>query len=445
NLAYNSLTSRIVNQVRSRQQQGLKDYVSGLIEQWGKLPDDQATDALQWALKDNFNTLIKAPMNVAMEDLRQSLPGRVVNAVPLLRDLRAPNSKVTSNILTLLKKEREQDPATFDHLINLLSPEKGSAGQAPPNLTLDEAMRLKTVLSQYGEKKFPDAAGQTLATSAGIFAKKLEQQIKTALDGVPSLLRSYETSQQMYAEGMKLYKNDLIEGVTRTLATKPGALSSVLLKENNVDTVKAVRAAVGDDFWKQIVEPRVGATLLYKSFGEMGQGTLSGTALANRLQSLATDGTAQSLFTPDTYKKLLSLAQTIEHVSRPPKGAGSVLIQLTQAGAVGAVAGGAMSLATGDVQEGVATGLAGATLVLLSPAMLGKLVADPKYIESFKAGLSQSSSQRKPAGLLLTALRQLATTETAQHALLKKDEPTMPVETPAPGAATRPELQVQAN
>ena len=38
NLAYNSMTTNVVNNIRNRQQQGLKDYAANLMDEWGKLP-----------------------------------------------------------------------------------------------------------------------------------------------------------------------------------------------------------------------------------------------------------------------------------------------------------------------------------------------------------------------------------------------------------------------
>ena len=418
-VAYNSLTSNVVNKIRSSQQQGLKDYTAALMEEWGKLPAKDAADLFKWAVDDNFNTLYKKPMDVAMQDIRENFMG-AINATPLLRRLQNPNEKVSRFLTTMFQKEHDSNPAVFDKLIKVLQPAKGSSKTAAlPSLSFDEAMELKTALRELSEKNFTDAAGKQMAIQAGTMSKQVDQMIRRDLAGVPDILRSYDQSMAQYAEGMATFKNDLVQKFMKKLEAEPGELANLLLQPGQTEFLGNVKTLVGDQFWKQTVEPRLGATLLYRSFGTPNargtlstEGAMSGTKLATELQKLATDGTAQQILGKGTYTKLLELAQTLDHVATPPKGIGGVFVQLGSAGAVGAVLGaGASAITGGDVPTGAVLG--GVTF-LLAPSMLGKLVARPDYIEAFKTGLKQTAATGKPAPGLITLIRQLAGQEVAK-------------------------------
>ena len=202
-----------------------------------------------------------------------------------------------------------------------------------------------------------------------------------------------------------------------------------------LEFVKNLKNIAGDTIWKQVVEPRLGATMLYKAFGPPSksgglsvEGSLSGTQLATTLQKLAADGTAQTIF-PQTYAKLLDLAKTIEHVKPTPKGTGGVFIQLAQAGAVGAVVGAASGYAQGgDTKSSlIGAGIGMPVFVLLGPRMLGRLVAEPKYIDAFKHGLIETQRTGKPTTRLLDVIKHLGVQEGVKGLLT---EPTAPTSDP---------------
>lgn len=434
NMAYNSMTTNVVNNIRNRQQQGLKDYAANLMDEWGKIPAKDATALFKWAVNDNFEELVRKPMNVAMKDIRDALPGNIVNATPLFRKLQSPNAKVTDVVRTILEKEHEQDPAVYDKLIKLLAtPKPGAGTRALPNLSLDEAMRLNSALGTLERKysKMADGPSRTMATAAGTYSKQLDAAIKQSLSGTPELLRSYESSMAAYAEGMQTFKNEMVQKFMTKLHNEPGELANLVLQPGQVEFVKNLKNIAGDTLWKQVVEPRLGATVLYKAFGPPSksgglsvEGSLSGTQLATTLQKLAADGTAQTIF-PNTYAKLLDLAKTIEHVKPTPKGTGGVFIQLAQAGAVGAVVGSVGGLVTGgDAKSARFGALVGMpTFVLLGPRMLGRLVAEPKYIDAFKHGLIETQRTGKPTTRLLDVIKHLGAQEGVKGLLTEPPAP----------------------
>ena len=165
--------------------EGAKQYADDLAQQMSQLSPEDAGKALSWAIEDNFDRLVKGPAQTAYRDLEQAVAsqlsstGRIVNATPVLRELQAPNSALGNSVMAQLKKLREGplnagDQAgvqAIDAMINVLDVSKSKAGlaktQALANLTLDQAIRLKTVLNSIANKSTTDMASQTAATSAG--------------------------------------------------------------------------------------------------------------------------------------------------------------------------------------------------------------------------------------------------------------------------------------
>jgi hypothetical protein len=223
-----------------------------------------------------------------------------------------------------------------------------------------------------------------------------------------------------------------------------------LLKPGQLEFVQNVKTMVGDEMWKQVVEPRLAATLLYRSFGiptAQGvlsiEGALSGTTLATELQKLAVDGTAQAVLGKQTYTKLLDLAQVINHVAKPPKGPGGVFIQLAQAGAVGAVIGGTAGFVTGNDAKsaGIGATVGAPVFILLGPRMLGNLVARPDYIEAFKTGLKQTAADGRPAPSLVQLIRQLGAQATATSFTQDPAPPPADTKIPRANVFARPKPQ----
>jgi hypothetical protein len=426
NIAYGSLTTNIVNNIRGNQQQAIKDYIAGLMDKWSQLPAKEAGDLFRWAVNDNFEQLYKVPMDLAMNDLRQAVPGRIVEATKVFRQLQMENSKVRDYLKTVFEKKLDKNPDVFNELISLMDPAKSK--QALPRLSLDAAMEFKTAHREIGEKRFNDKAGTQLAMSAKTMSGKVDEMIRGSLDGMPDLQRSYTSAMEKYGEGLRLFKGQAVAKFMQAVEKEPGTLVNLIAKPGQVEFISNLKEMVGDQMWAQVVQPRVSASMLYKAFGTPNasgqltiEGSLSGKKLATELQTLANDGTAQAIMGQKGYTQLLDLAKVIDHVASEPKGAGRVFIQLTQAGAIGAVVGGIGTainpFSDSDTKGSTGSMISGAgILILMGPRMLGKLVASPEYIEAFKTGLKQTSADGKASPRFVNLLNQLAATQTA-HSL----------------------------
>jgi len=413
--------------------EGAKQYADDLAQQMSQLSPEDAGKALSWAIEDNFDRLVKGPAQTAYRDLEQAVAsqlsstGRIVNATPVLRELQAPNSALGNSVMAQLKKLREGplnagDQAgvqAIDAMINVLDVSKSKAGlaktQALANLTLDQAIRLKTVLNSIANKSTTDMASQTAATSAGTFANQIDSAVRKSLGRVPDLLRMYDNASADYAAGMTTFKNELVTKVVDSLAARPGALESILLKPEQKDVISAVKGAVGP-LWDQTIAPKLRAITIMNT--KQPDGSFSGDQLTKSVLELiganpTKNNTAVEIFGEAGVKELLALGKALSITEHPP--AGAWWVKLKQAATIGAIAGAPVGYAMGNSDAGSAVSGAGLA-ILLTPKALGTLTANPSMLKAFKDGIQASSQQQRvtPAlDFILTSLRQTAAAKLA--------------------------------
>ena len=304
-------------------------------------------------------------------------------------------------------------------MINVLdvSKSKGklASTQSLANLTLDQAIRLKTVLNSIANKSTTDMASQTAATSAGTFANQIDSSIRKSLGRVPDLLRMYDNASADYAAGMTTFKNELVTKVVDSLAARPGALESILLKPEQKDVISAVKGAVGP-LWDQTIAPKLRAITIMNT--KQPDGSFSGDQLTKSVLELiganpTKNNTAVEIFGEAGVKELLALGKALSITEHPP--AGAWWVKLKQAATIGAIAGAPVGYAMGNSDAGSAVSGAGLA-ILLTPKALGTLTANPSMLKAFKDGIQASSQQQRvtPAlDFILTSLRQTAAAKLA--------------------------------
>lgn len=413
--------------------EGAKQYADDLAQHMSQLSPEDAGKALSWAIEDNFDRLVKGPAQTAYRDLEQAVTsqlsshGRIVNATDILRQLRDPESTLGNNVLAQLRKLREgplnaNDPAgvqAIDAMIKVLDVPKSkgklASTQSLANLTLDQAIRLKTVLNSIANKSTTDMASQTAATSAGTFANQIDSAVRKSLGRVPDLLRMYDNASADYAAGMTTFKNELVTKVVDSLAARPGALESILLKPEQKDVISAVKGAVGP-LWDQTIAPKLRAITIMNT--KQPDGSFSGDQLTKSVLELiganpTKNNTAVEIFGEAGVKELLALGKALSITEHPP--AGAWWVKLKQAATIGAIAGAPVGYAMGNSDAGSAVSGAGLA-ILLTPKALGTLTANPSMLKAFKDGIQASSQQQRvtPAlDFILTSLRQTAAAKLA--------------------------------
>ena len=412
----------------SRQRQwsseGANQFADDLAKQLQGVSTEEVGQGLTWAVKDNFKNLYSAAADTAYDGLRAATAGtRPVVAVPILKDLRTPNSTLGNNVITELKKLRSVNPdpqaiAEIDNLINTLSvtqsqANKGALTRIPPNLSLDQALRLKTILGGIADSKAGlDSMADTAAkTTAETYAKQIDDAIRKGLGKSPDLLREYDSAAAHYAQGVATFKNEMVKKVVDGLTKSPGALESILLKPEQRETIAAVKQAVGP-VWDSQVAPKLRSIMLMNA---KDGDTFNGQKLMSSIIDLigpnpAKNNTMVEIFGEKATKELIGVAHALELTHNPAKGAWWV--KLKQASAIGVIGSAGLGAATGHQAGGVGMG----ATILITPWALGHLTANPNMLKAFKDGIAATSASRQISPQLdvaLTFLRQAAASRMA--------------------------------
>lgn len=414
----------VANQQRAWAHEGAVQFADDLANQLKGVSTEDVGKAMTWAIDSNFRGLYGQAADTAYDGLRAATRGlRPVVAAPQINILRDPKDTLGNAAKAALQKMRavSQDPekiAEMDALINVLDVSKSQAAKgaltrSPPNLSLEQAMRLKQVLNEIADSKTAMDSVKDVAykTTAETMANQLEQNIIKGLAKTPDLQKEYIDAGAKYAEGVTTFKNELVKKVVKGLTDKPGALESILLKPEQRDTITAVKAAVGP-VWESQVAPKLRSIMLMNA--KEGD-TFSGPKLMQSIIDLigpnpAKNNTMVEIFGEKATKELIGVAHALELTHNPAKGAWWV--KLKQASAIGAVASAAGGAATGHAAGGVGMG----ATILITPWALGHLTANPNMLKAFKDGIAQTSATRQISPQLdvaLTFLRQAAASRMA--------------------------------
>jgi len=423
-VAQSTWFNSVANQQRAWSHEGAVQFADDLANQLKGVSTEDVGKSLTWAVKDNFKNLYSVAADTAYDGLRAATAGtRPVMAVPILKDLRNPNSTLGNSVITELKKLRSvgNDPgkiAEIDGLIAALDitksqAAKGALTRAAPNLTLDQALRLKTILGEIADSKagLDSMADVAAKTTAETYAKQIDAGIRKGLARTPDLLREYDSAVQHYAEGVATFKNEIVKKVVDGFTKNPGALESILLKPEQREVITAVKTAVGP-VWESQVAPKLRSIMLMNA--KEGD-TFSGPKLMQSIIDLigpnpAKNNTMVEIFGAKATKELIGVAHALELTHNPAKGAWWV--KLKQASAIGAVLSAAGGAATGHPGSGVGMG----ATILITPWALGHLTANPNMLKAFKDGILASSASRQISPQLdvaLTFLRQAAASRMA--------------------------------
>lgn len=414
----------VAHEQRAWAAEGAKQFADDLAGQLKGVSTEDVGKSLTWAVKSNFKGLVSDAADTAYDGLRAATSGtRPVVAVPILKDLRNPNSSLGKSVIADLKKMRSVNPtpekiAEIDSLIATLSvtktqANKGALTRTPANLTLDQALRLKTITREYGESisDLDNMADKAAKTTAATYSDQLDQGIRNGLSKSPDLLREYIDADQKYAQGIATFKNEMVNKVVKHLTNNPGALESVLLKPDQREVIGAVKTAVGP-MWDSQIAPKLRSIMIMNA---KDGDTFSGAKLMSSITDLiganpAKNNTMVEIFGEKATKEMISLAHALDMTASPAKGAWWV--KLKQASAMGAIVTTAGGAATGHTGAGAGTGLT----IMITPWALGHLTANPNMLKMFKDGIQQASTTKqipKSLDVALTFLRQAAASRMA--------------------------------
>ena len=206
--------------------------------------------------------------------------------------------------------------------------------------------------------------------------KMLDRQIDDALSkGSKEALETWRYANQMYKEGAGKYNNRFIRGLIKQADPiggkgEPGKVLSTIFKNGGVDNINKVKTAVGPQLWNQMKGWHV-RELLLKSTNKT-TGIVNGVTLKNNMfgSSGMRREAMEAIYTREEIKQLENNAITLGVIqARQGGGAGGMLIQLAQAGAI-------TGLATGTLQK---TSVA----VLVAPEVLARMLTSQRATKWF--------------------------------------------------------------
>lgn len=376
-------------------------------------------------LNGNIKQRVMEPARKIYDNLRSRAPGEIIEATPVIRELRNPNSKLGDDVLSKLKLMRNSsnDTADIDKLIGLLqTPAAGTQARFLPKLSLNQSMRLKSAVDGVTDVLVPtDPAFKKKLQAAEAFSRQLESSTESGLLkqqqllNDPNLVSTYKNAARTYARLSDKYNNQFVQDVLKKVQDRPGTLANLLLPKSGPGAefagnpgewrkrVEAIKQAMGAS-WDTEAKPLLASSLAQRAWNEPAK-RYDGYKLAQELKNYGSEN-LEALLGPKTGQALMDHARTLEHVAERPKGIGSVAVQLMQASALSGTLGAATGFAiTGDV-EGALKG--GTATILIAPWLLGHLYGNQTWIKAMDKGLLEFQKTGKPPGILLTTLRQAA-------------------------------------
>lgn len=229
-------------------------------------------------------------------------------------------------------------------------------------------------------------------------AKKLyglaKEDLVDSLKANPQAADTYSAATEISRTGnAQLFNRQIM-----TLAKQaPEKIVGAVAQRNNSTAITALHKAIGDEAMEGV--RRAAIDRLVRT--DPGTNQINWPAVARRIQSLGPD-TMNALAPNGQASDLQRFVRLMVDINRKPStGIGKVGIMLTQWGAMAATGG---ALATGNIPAALAS-----SGVLITPAVLSRIMASPAGLKWLTAGLQAplGSSQAIKAGVMLAAfLRQ---------------------------------------
>lgn len=237
-------------------------------------------------------------------------------------------------------------------------------------------------------------------------AALMAEDLRTAMDrGITQLsnrlpgpqvqqLKDAYTNAKLFhkQEVIERFNDKLLLKVVDALKAEPAMLSQILLRPNRVHQLEVVRDAA-PSLWPEI-QGRLITSILGKArmthalgIGMSGQQatqagmvkSFNGPAIIKAFQSLGEDYT-KVLLGPGSMPLVRDVANAIEVAARRPSGPGKIITSMTQATAASTIAKAPLDL-SGAQRAG------GATLLMLSPIVLGRIFTSKSAMRNLADGL----------------------------------------------------------
>ncbi len=212
------------------------------------------------------------------------------------------------------------------------------------------------------------AKDSTLAMVEGKLRAAIKQQMKkTAQIHSPEAWAAYKTAAEVTKRHKKLIGQSVFKKAAKVAVDNPGALAKEFFGSNNIKNVKLLQKTMGgvDSEGYQAVRAAWMDQLM--TAASRNDGKMFGKSIEGAFQTKGTAFLKAAFPEPGMLNEIRNVIKLGRLVQDPiGRGGGSMVIQLTQAGAIISIASG-----IGSENKGLQ---AGGTAILLGPAILGRLL-----------------------------------------------------------------------
>jgi len=357
------------------------DFADSLIDEFGKRTDPTDLGNLFVASVNNSKAVHAKASRILYNSVKA---GRAKTSTQSLKNFVSPMQKRAMKLEGIEAKNAGDD--LLDAVMNL-----------PNNLSFKEATELRSrLISRIDEfsvinKKAP-AIGKAKKL-VGLLDKSIVKSLKEIPSKTPTgPLEAWRIANRFYKDGQKKFNNTLLRRLVK-LADDTGTgaemIAPAIFKPRHITSVRKVKAALKDDLetWHKM-QGFFMQHFLQKSSNKNKE--IVGTLLVNNMSGKPGSfgmPMLQEVFTEPQIKALRTFGQTVKLTQeRQAQGAGRVLIQLTQAGALG-------TILTGNLALPAAT-------IIIAPAILSKMMLNPTMAKLLTAGLTLPAKAPQAAGIM---------------------------------------------
>lgn len=262
----------------------------------------------------------------------------------------------------------------------------------PKNLSFDAAKELRSrLISRVDEFSVLNRKAPAIGKAKKMI-NLIDQEIERSLKGVPGAEDAWRTANHFYKGGQEQFNNTFLRRMVK-LADDTGTgaenIAPAIFQPGQVSKVRKVKRALGEgsEDWNKM-QGFFAQHLMSKSTDV--NGNIIGKRLLNNLSGKPNsfgEPLLREVLSEPQIREIKLFATVLQEAQRKQsEGAGRMLIQLTQAGAVGA-------LVTGNFTLPAAT-------VILGPPILSKIMLNPTTSRLLTEGVSIPASSKTAAGVM---------------------------------------------
>jgi hypothetical protein len=191
---------------------------------------------------------------------------------------------------------------------------------------------------------------------------------------------AWRAADKLVKDTKGLLHNEVIDGAVKLAYRNPEKVAPSLFTRHGTETLQKVRAAVDDKTYRALLASKLDDLMEKSSRDDI----LLGKNFRKKLGDLGSDMHAAMFDSPQHYQDVLDIAKLGEIITAPTGGGGGMVAQLTQAGAII------------DLGVGLPTGKGlkkGSGVILLGPALLGRIMATPSGAKWFSTGFKLNNAK----------------------------------------------------